>query len=145
MIFELTRADERFGALLVPELISQRDCDHFGRGRLFDNARNTRFESERAQTVVPKPTPPTDAQLLAFMKEHASQLTIPETRVITLVSFSSKALAPTVALDPGGRAPGRGAYLHRDGGCIGSARRRRSLERALKARVPEDIWQEIGL
>lgn len=50
--------------------------------------------------VVPQPTPPTDAQLQAFMKEHAAQLTIPETRVITLVRFSAKAIEPTVSVDP---------------------------------------------
>ncbi|HWD66900.1 MAG TPA: SurA N-terminal domain-containing protein [Caulobacteraceae bacterium] len=50
--------------------------------------------------AVPKPAPPTDAQLAAFMKEHASQLMQPETRIITLVKFSGAALAPTIKIDP---------------------------------------------
>jgi len=45
--------------------------------------------------------------------------------------------------DPTGRAPGRGAYLHRDAGCIDTARRRRSLERALRATVPESTWETV--
>ncbi len=36
--------------------------------------------------------------------------------------------------DPGGRAPGRGAYLHDDPDCRALAARRRSLERALRQR-----------
>jgi len=50
--------------------------------------------------VVPVPAPPSDAKLLAFMKEHAAQLTRPEMRAITLVRFSAAAIAPTVTLDP---------------------------------------------
>ncbi|HEY5105273.1 MAG TPA: SurA N-terminal domain-containing protein [Caulobacteraceae bacterium] len=49
---------------------------------------------------VPQPAPPTDPQLLAFMKAHAAQLTLPEMRVITLVRFSASALAPSIVLDP---------------------------------------------
>jgi peptidyl-prolyl cis-trans isomerase D len=52
-----------------------------------------------AQGAVPQPAPPTDAQLLAFMKEHADQLRVPEMRVITLALFSAKALAPTMTPD----------------------------------------------
>jgi peptidyl-prolyl cis-trans isomerase D len=49
---------------------------------------------------VPQPAAPTDTDLLAFMKEHAAQLTRPEMRVITLVRFSAKAMAPGVTIDP---------------------------------------------
>lgn len=49
---------------------------------------------------VPTPTPPTDAQLVAFMHEHVQQLTRPELRIITLVQFSAKALAPSIKVDP---------------------------------------------
>jgi peptidyl-prolyl cis-trans isomerase D len=52
------------------------------------------------QNAVPPPTPPTDAQLQAFMAEHADALRIPEMRLITLAVFSSKALAPTMTVDP---------------------------------------------
>jgi peptidyl-prolyl cis-trans isomerase D len=44
--------------------------------------------------------PPTDAQLTAFMHEHAQQLMRPEMRMITVALFSAKALAPTVKVDP---------------------------------------------
>jgi len=49
---------------------------------------------------VPQPAKPTDAQLQAFMKENAAQLTRPEFRLLTVVSFSGKALESTVAVDP---------------------------------------------
>ena len=50
----------------------------------------------------------------------------------------------TAALDPTGRAPGRGAYLHRETGCIDVARKRRKLERSLGAAVPLELWVELG-
>ncbi|MDB5483383.1 MAG: rotamase [Caulobacteraceae bacterium] len=48
--------------------------------------------------AVVQPLPPTDAQLLAFEKQHAAQLTRPEMRVISLARFSAAALAPTVTV-----------------------------------------------
>jgi uncharacterized protein len=55
------------------------------------------------------------------------------------------ARSPTgVAFDPVGRAPGRGAYLHADAECLQLARRRRSLERALKAPIPEGVWDDLA-
>jgi predicted RNA-binding protein YlxR (DUF448 family) len=48
-----------------------------------------------------------------------------------------------VALDPTGRAAGRGAYLHASSECFESAHKRRSLERALGAPVPADVWARI--
>jgi predicted RNA-binding protein YlxR (DUF448 family) len=48
-----------------------------------------------------------------------------------------------VGLDLGGGLPGRGAYLHRDPACIDQARRRRALERALKAAVGEETWARL--
>jgi peptidyl-prolyl cis-trans isomerase D len=47
---------------------------------------------------IEKPAPPTDAQLRAFMKEHAAELTIPETRVLSVARFSAQALAPSVTV-----------------------------------------------
>jgi predicted RNA-binding protein YlxR (DUF448 family) len=41
--------------------------------------------------------------------------------------------------DPGHRLPGRGAYLHRDPGCLAEAERRRALPRALRATTPLDL------
>lgn len=49
---------------------------------------------------VDKPGAPTDAQLTAFMKENAAQLTKPELRGLTIVRFSTKALTPSMTADP---------------------------------------------
>lgn len=48
---------------------------------------------------VPAVAPPTDAQLTAFMKENAAQLTRPEMRVLTLVRFSPLAVAADGPVD----------------------------------------------
>jgi predicted RNA-binding protein YlxR (DUF448 family) len=40
-----------------------------------------------------------------------------------------------IEVDAGGRAPGRGAYLHSDPACAQLARRRRMLQRALKGEL----------
>ena len=53
-----------------------------------------------AANAVPAPAQPTDAQLMAFMREHAQQLTRPEMRIITVAKFSAKALEPSVTVDP---------------------------------------------
>ena len=44
-----------------------------------------------------------------------------------------------VAIDPTGRAPGRGAYLCRDASCWDAAARKRALEHALAAPIPADV------
>jgi predicted RNA-binding protein YlxR (DUF448 family) len=44
-----------------------------------------------------------------------------------------------VSLDPSGRAPGRGAYLHATQECFDLARRRKALDRALGAAVPPEV------
>jgi predicted RNA-binding protein YlxR (DUF448 family) len=48
------------------------------------------------------------------------------------------------SIDDRGRAPGRGAYLHRDPECIEIARKRKALDRALKATVSPDVWAQLG-
>lgn len=50
-------------------------------------------------SAVPPPPPPTDDQLLAFMKQHAAQITRPEMRVLTVVRISAKDFAPSVKID----------------------------------------------
>ncbi len=50
-------------------------------------------------TSVPQPKPPTDAQLTAFMKENAAQLTRPEFRVLTVVRFSPQLVSAGLAVD----------------------------------------------
>jgi hypothetical protein len=49
-----------------------------------------------------------------------------------------------VALDRTGRAAGRGAYLHGAAECIDLARKRRSVDRALGAPVPPEVWSELS-
>ena len=53
-----------------------------------------------AASTVPQPPAPSDAQLTAFMHEHAQQLMRPEMRIISVALFSAKALAPSVKVDP---------------------------------------------
>ncbi len=48
------------------------------------------------------------------------------------------------AVDTTGRAQGRGAYLHRDPACLEIARKKKALERALKATVGAEVWAELG-
>ena len=48
------------------------------------------------------------------------------------------------AVDATGRAPGRGAYVHRDPQCLENARKRRALDRALKATVSPELWVALG-
>ena len=50
-------------------------------------------------TSVPQPAAPTDAQLTAFMKENAAQLTRPEFRVLTVVRFSPQMVAANLPID----------------------------------------------
>ena len=49
----------------------------------------------------------------------------------------------SIAADPTGRRPGRGAYLHTAPECFELARRRRAVERALGAPVPPEVWSQI--
>ena len=48
------------------------------------------------------------------------------------------------AVDITGHAPGRGAYLHRDPACVEIARKRKALEKALKASLGAEIWDQLG-
>jgi len=49
--------------------------------------------------TVAKPAPPTDADLVAFYKDHIQQLTIPELRQAELVKFDPKEIAATIPAD----------------------------------------------
>jgi predicted RNA-binding protein YlxR (DUF448 family) len=52
---------------------------------------------------------------------------------------------PRGALDDlTGRAEGRGAYLHREAGCVEIARKRKALERSLKTQIGPEIWVELA-
>jgi predicted RNA-binding protein YlxR (DUF448 family) len=50
----------------------------------------------------------------------------------------------TVAVDRTGHAAGRGAYVHNDPECINQARKRKSLERALKGSIEPELWKELS-
>ncbi len=47
------------------------------------------------------------------------------------------------AIDPTGRALGRGAYLHPDPACVDNARKRRALDRALRTQIQPELWSEL--
>jgi len=51
----------------------------------------------------------------------------------------------SVGLDPRGKDAGRGAYLHASAECLEAARKRRSLDRALGATVPPDVWERLAV
>lgn len=46
-------------------------------------------------------------------------------------------------MDMTGRAAGRGAYLHRQAACLESARKKRSLDRALRTTIQPELWSEL--
>jgi hypothetical protein len=46
-------------------------------------------------------------------------------------------------VDTTGRAAGRGAYLHKDLACVELARKKRSLDRALKTSIQPELWTEL--
>lgn len=50
----------------------------------------------------------------------------------------------SAAVDLTGRAQGRGAYLHRDPSCVEIARKKKALDRALKATVSAEVWAQLG-
>lgn len=52
------------------------------------------------QTKVPVPTPPTEAELNAYIKSNAARFTKPETRQLTVVQFSAGQAAADVQIDP---------------------------------------------
>lgn len=78
------RAPRAYGAL--PAIIQNeiRQIDYF----YFDAAK------------MPMPAAPTDAQLITFMNSNAERLRSPELRKLSVVRLSSRALAPTMKVDP---------------------------------------------
>ncbi len=48
-----------------------------------------------------------------------------------------------VILDQTGRKNGRGAYLCRSGECLRRACRNKGLERSLKIRIPQEIYESL--
>ena len=54
------------------------------------------------------------------------------------------ARAHGAVVDPTGHAEGRGAYLHKDAGCIEIARKRKALERSLKTQIGPEVWSALS-
>ncbi len=48
-----------------------------------------------------------------------------------------------IILDRTGRANGRGAYICDNPACLAAARKRKSLNRAFKMQVPEEVYEEL--
>jgi predicted RNA-binding protein YlxR (DUF448 family) len=50
----------------------------------------------------------------------------------------------TIVLDRSGKLTGRGAYLCADGSCWMGALKKRSLERALSATLPDELREQLA-
>ncbi|MDR0197796.1 MAG: YlxR family protein [Oscillospiraceae bacterium] len=48
-----------------------------------------------------------------------------------------------VSVDLTGKKPGRGAYVHGSESCLKTARKKKSLERVLKCRVPDEVYHSL--
>ena len=48
-----------------------------------------------------------------------------------------------VSVDSTGKKSGRGAYICNNPECLKRARKQRSLERSLKVKIPDDLWEQI--
>jgi predicted RNA-binding protein YlxR (DUF448 family) len=49
-----------------------------------------------------------------------------------------------IHVDPTGKMNGRGAYIHPKADCLQMAKKRRSLERALSASIPEEVYDTLS-
>ena len=79
--------------LRAPLLFSALQAAYAGEGRSFDYF-------VLPATAAPAPAPPTDAAMNGFIKQNAAQLMRPESRVFSVVAFSSQALAAKTPADP---------------------------------------------
>lgn len=48
-----------------------------------------------------------------------------------------------ISLDLTGKKSGRGAYICRDTACLAKARKKKSLERAFKGPVPDEVYARL--
>jgi len=51
--------------------------------------------------------------------------------------------ADGAVIDPTGKAIGRGAYLHKNRDCVKNAKKKSSLERALRRKVSDGLYEEL--
>ncbi|MDO4733493.1 MAG: YlxR family protein [Bacillota bacterium] len=49
-----------------------------------------------------------------------------------------------ISLDPSGKRSGRGAYLCRNQACLKRLQKSRSLEKAFKMKLPEELWSLLA-
>ncbi len=49
-----------------------------------------------------------------------------------------------VSLDPGGKKPGRGAYVCREGECLGRALKQHQLERQLQVNLTAEVMDALS-
>ena len=50
----------------------------------------------------------------------------------------------TVSMDPGGKKPGRGAYLCPDAACLAKAKKKKALERCFEQPVPAEVYDALA-
>ena len=56
-----------------------------------------------------------------------------------------KSPAGLIAFDRVGKAPGRGAYVCHDPGCLKKAQKSKALDRALEVTVPPEVYDALLL
>ncbi|MBR2812841.1 MAG: YlxR family protein, partial [Solobacterium sp.] len=49
----------------------------------------------------------------------------------------------TIEVDTTGKRNGHGAYLKKDAAAVAAARKNGALDRALKTKIPDEIWDRI--
>ena len=49
-----------------------------------------------------------------------------------------------ISLDLMGKKNGRGAYICRTDACFEAARKRKALERSLKCKIPEEVYERLA-
>lgn len=49
-----------------------------------------------------------------------------------------------ISVDETGRKAGRGAYLCHNAACLAKARKKRSLERAFEATIPDEVYTRLA-
>lgn len=49
-----------------------------------------------------------------------------------------------ISLDPTGKKNGRGAYICRSSACFEAARKRKALEKSLKCKIPEEVYERLA-
>jgi predicted RNA-binding protein YlxR (DUF448 family) len=64
----------------------------------------------------------------------------PKKQLVRVVKNS----AGEISIDPVGKKPGRGAYLCPDPACLAKAQKKKALERAFGAEIPQAVYEELN-